>query len=105
MKYINGARLDDRALRVDWDEGFRDGRQWGRGHSGGQVRDEFRTDYDPGRGGYGYTTKIAQLNDEKRKSTGNEPGLEKKFRKSEDDDDYRRKTSRFKDEIKEEYDD
>ncbi|KAI6673022.1 hypothetical protein NL676_000928 [Syzygium grande] len=29
----------------DW--GFQEGRQWGRGRSGGQVRDEYRTDYDP----------------------------------------------------------
>ncbi|MCD7470467.1 Nuclear cap-binding protein subunit 2, partial [Datura stramonium] len=26
---------------------FQEGRQWGRGRSGGQVRDEYRTDYDP----------------------------------------------------------
>jgi nuclear cap-binding protein subunit 2 len=25
----------------------------GRGKSGGQVRDEYRNEYDPGRGGYG----------------------------------------------------
>ena len=30
-----------------------EGRQYGRGKTGGQVRDEYRTDYDPGRGGYG----------------------------------------------------
>jgi len=45
--------LDDRPIRVDFDWGFEEGRQWGRGRSGGQVRDEYRTDYDPGRGGYG----------------------------------------------------
>ena len=33
--------------------GFQEGRQFGRGKSGGQVRDEYRTDYDVGRGGYG----------------------------------------------------
>jgi hypothetical protein len=33
--------------------GFEEGRQFGRGKSGGQVRDEYRTDYDVGRGGYG----------------------------------------------------
>ena len=32
---------------------FLEGRQYGRGKTGGQVRDEYRTDYDPGRGGYG----------------------------------------------------
>ncbi|XP_020277210.1 nuclear cap-binding protein subunit 2 [Asparagus officinalis] len=53
VKYISGTILDDRPIRVDFDWGFEDGRQWGRGRSGGQVRDEYRTDYDPGRGGYG----------------------------------------------------
>lgn len=53
VKYINGTLLDDRPIRVDFDWGFREGRQYGRGRSGGQVRDEFRTDYDAGRGGYG----------------------------------------------------
>ncbi|OBZ75044.1 Nuclear cap-binding protein subunit 2 [Grifola frondosa] len=32
---------------------YREGRQFGRGKSGGQVRDEHRQDYDPGRGGWG----------------------------------------------------
>ncbi|KAL6985130.1 Nuclear cap-binding protein subunit 2 [Sarracenia purpurea var. burkii] len=53
VKYISGTILDDRPIRVDFDWGFQEGRQWGRGRSGGQVRDEYRTDYDPGRGGYG----------------------------------------------------
>lgn len=53
MFYINGTKLDDRIIRTDWDAGFIEGRQFGRGKSGGQVRDEYRTDYDSGRGGYG----------------------------------------------------
>ncbi|XP_072959592.1 nuclear cap-binding protein subunit 2 [Typha angustifolia] len=53
VKYISGTILDDRPIRADFDWGFEEGRQWGRGRSGGQVRDEYRTDYDPGRGGYG----------------------------------------------------
>lgn len=53
MWYINGTRLDDRIIRTDWDAGFIEGRQYGRGKSGGQVRDEYRTDFDPGRGGFG----------------------------------------------------
>ncbi|CAH2247838.1 nuclear cap-binding subunit 2 [Pelobates cultripes] len=53
MRYINGTRLDDRIIRTDWDAGFKEGRQYGRGKSGGQVRDEYRKDYDAGRGGYG----------------------------------------------------
>eukprot|EP00002_Diphylleia_rotans_P037328 TRINITY_DN8330_c0_g1_i1.p1 TRINITY_DN8330_c0_g1~~TRINITY_DN8330_c0_g1_i1.p1 ORF type:complete len:260 (+),score=49.30 TRINITY_DN8330_c0_g1_i1:68-847(+) len=52
IKYINGTRLDDRIIRTDWDTGFAEGRQYGRGRSGGQVRDEYRQDFDPGRGGF-----------------------------------------------------
>ncbi|CAF1279350.1 unnamed protein product [Rotaria magnacalcarata] len=52
MRYINQTRLDDRIIRTDWDAGFVDGRQFGRGRNGGQVRDEYRKDYDPGRGGF-----------------------------------------------------
>ncbi|XP_022919097.1 nuclear cap-binding protein subunit 2 [Onthophagus taurus] len=53
LRYVNGTRLDDRIVRTDWDAGFIEGRQYGRGKTGGQVRDEYRTDYDSGRGGYG----------------------------------------------------
>ncbi|EDO39952.1 predicted protein [Nematostella vectensis] len=52
MRYINGTRLDQRIIRTDYDAGFEEGRQYGRGKTGGQVRDEYRTDYDPGRGGF-----------------------------------------------------
>lgn len=37
VKYISGTILDDRPIRVDFDWGFEEGRQWGRGRSGGQV--------------------------------------------------------------------
>lgn len=37
-QYINGTMLDDRPIRVDFDWGFVEGRQFGRGRSGGQVR-------------------------------------------------------------------
>ena len=53
LKYIGGTKLDERIIRTDLDEGFAEGRQYGRGKSGGQVRDEYREEYDPGRGGYG----------------------------------------------------
>lgn len=53
MRYINGTRLDDRLIRTDWDPGFQPGRQYGRGSSGGQVRDDFRMDFDEARGGFG----------------------------------------------------
>lgn len=71
MKYIGGTKLDERIIRTDLDPGFVEGRQYGfvkqifwiissnanglfsRGKSGGQVRDEYRDEFDPGRGGYG----------------------------------------------------
>lgn len=37
-QYVNGTMLDDRPIRVDFDWGFVEGRQFGRGRSGGQVR-------------------------------------------------------------------
>ncbi|KAI4111087.1 MAG: hypothetical protein LQ339_000815 [Xanthoria mediterranea] len=49
MKYIGGTKLDERIIRTDLDPGFQEGRQYGRGKSGGQVRDEYRDQLDPGR--------------------------------------------------------
>ncbi|PVU91391.1 hypothetical protein BB561_004419 [Smittium simulii] len=54
VKYINGTKLDDRMIRTDLDPGFKEGRQFGRGKSGGQVRDEHREEYDKDRGGWGH---------------------------------------------------
>lgn len=53
LKYVGGTKLDERVIRCDLDEGFAEGRQYGRGKSGGQVRDEYREEFDPGRGGFG----------------------------------------------------
>jgi hypothetical protein len=61
VKYINGTKLDDRVIRADLDVGFAESRQFGRGPSGGQIRDEYRVDYDPGRGGYGKTVARENL--------------------------------------------
>ncbi|XP_030430986.1 nuclear cap-binding protein subunit 2 isoform X2 [Gopherus evgoodei] len=62
MRFINGTRLDDRIIRTDWDAGFKEGRQFGRGKTGGQVRDEYRTDYDVGRGGFGKIIQMQKTN-------------------------------------------
>lgn len=40
VRYINGTRLDDRIIRTDWDAGFVEGRQYGRGKHGGQVKEK-----------------------------------------------------------------
>ena len=50
LRYISGTKLDERIIRADLDPGYREGRQYGRGKSGGQVRDEMRDYFDPGRG-------------------------------------------------------
>lgn len=71
MKYVNGTKLDERIIRTDLDPGFREGRQYGRGRSGGQVRDEYRQEYDEGRGGYGRQMQReleAQRDKEQRKN-------------------------------------
>ena len=60
MKYIGGTKLDERIIRTDLDPGFEEGRQYGRGKSGGQVRDEYREDFDEGRGGLGRAIQAEQ---------------------------------------------
>jgi RNA recognition motif-containing protein len=37
MRYVSGTKLDERIIRCDLDLGYREGRQFGRGKSGGQV--------------------------------------------------------------------
>ena len=41
--------IDNNQVRADLDRGFDEGRQYGRGHSGGQVRDEAARRRDPSR--------------------------------------------------------
>lgn len=53
LRHISSTKLDERLIRCDLDPGYTEGRQYGRGRSGGQVRDEYRQEYDAGRGGWG----------------------------------------------------
>jgi len=53
VNLLNKTTFDDRVVRVDWDAGYNEGRQFGRGESGDQWRDDFRADNDPARGGEG----------------------------------------------------
>lgn len=46
---LSGTKLDGRVIRVELDAGFQPGRQYGRGISGGQVRDDRRNKSDPAR--------------------------------------------------------
>ncbi len=43
------TQLDGRIIRCDWDLGFSEGRQFGRGRTGAQVRDEMRSHNDKDR--------------------------------------------------------
>ena len=68
MKYLNETVCDDRIIRCDADGGFKPGRQYGRGKSGGQVRDERRRDIDLARGGVQIIQPNAQnMTGEKRR--------------------------------------
>lgn len=53
VKYLGDTKLEDRLVQIDLDPGFKEGRQFGRGASGGQVKDEQRFEYDSSRGGFG----------------------------------------------------
>ena len=76
MKYLSGTIVDERSIRVDIDWGFQEGRQYGRGRSGGQVRDEYRLDFDSGRGGYGKIvhTELEKMGGMKRKGRDDDDG-------------------------------
>ena len=50
LKFISNTVCDDQIIRCELDAGFIPGRQYGRGKSGGQVRDDRRVDIDPNRG-------------------------------------------------------
>ncbi|KAL0584142.1 hypothetical protein ABG067_006026 [Albugo candida] len=62
--FLTGTKLDNRVIRCEMDGGFTQGRQFGRGFSGGQVRDDRRSkdEYDPGRGGFGKADSESQPN-------------------------------------------
>jgi nuclear cap-binding protein subunit 2 len=39
---LNGLKLNSRVLKVDIDEGFKEGRQYGRGKEGGQLKEDLK---------------------------------------------------------------
>ena len=48
---LSGTLVDGRTVRVDWDPGFKEGRQFGRGRNGMQKRDAMRAELEAERGG------------------------------------------------------
>ena len=49
LNILNNTMLDCRIIRIDLDTGFEEGRQYGRGWSGAQKRDELTSKFDPDR--------------------------------------------------------
>jgi nuclear cap-binding protein subunit 2 len=108
QKFVNGTKLDERVVRTDVDPGFQAGRQYGRGRSGGQVRDEHREDYDEGRGGWGARIREQELREQNTRDVydgslsvpeGSHTyysSYSQNKRDREDDEDYGRR-SRFRD--------
>jgi nuclear cap-binding protein subunit 2 len=78
MRFINGTKLDDRIIRIDWDPGFVEGREYGRGMGGNQRRDQFRKDFDPGRGGYGLAAQMELMKKRQREQEREERFKNKK---------------------------
>lgn len=64
---LSGTKLEERVIRVDWDIGFKEGRQYGRGKGGGQKRDSMRTEFDKERGGYGHDDRDEDEEPRKRR--------------------------------------
>ncbi len=107
QKFLNETKVDERSIRTDVDPGFKEGRQYGRGSSGGQVRDEFRDDYDEGRGGWGSrrTERVQNVYDgdsiipkgslSYSSYSQYQPSYSKPKRDREDDDEYESR-SRFR---------
>ena len=72
---LSGTKLDGKIIRVELDAGFQPGRQYGRGASGGQVRDDRRARSDPARkrqklGSLNWTPPN-QVQQEKKQAEGN----------------------------------
>lgn len=111
IAFLSGAKLDGKVIRVELDAGFKPGRQYGRGASGGQVRDDRRrqsSGEDPKRRSFG-SNADGRLGFERRwqapeklpASADGYYGPGKRGRESNtDEDDFSRsnKTSRFKEE-------
>jgi nuclear cap-binding protein subunit 2 len=57
VAHLSETKLDGRVIRVELDAGFQPGRQYGRGVSGGQVRDDRRNRHDPARSGQRHRPK------------------------------------------------
>lgn len=53
VELLHGTKIEGMQIKVELDPGFTEGRQYGRGKTGGQVADHGRKGYDERRGGWG----------------------------------------------------
>ena len=72
---FDGSTLDERVIKVEIDPGFTEGRQYGRGNKGGQVRDEMRHGYDAHRGGEGGALGMQMQGGRDRRGGGGRGGM------------------------------
>ncbi|KAL7749078.1 nuclear cap binding complex subunit [Sorochytrium milnesiophthora] len=86
VRYINATKLDERPIRTDLDPGFREGRQFGRGRHGGQVRDQYRQTYDAGRGGWAPEAEEVQQHEQTYRGHYSTSGSKRRQRDDDDDD-------------------
>ena len=84
VNFLNSSILDSREIRVDWDTGFTEGRQYGRGRNGGQKRDEYKKHNDPQRSNYFQRKYNRDYDRENRKYFRRNYKGEKNEKKSED---------------------
>lgn len=96
LKFISGTVCDDRIIRCELDGGFKQGRQYGRGASGGQIRDERRTDVDFGRGGVAQKSILGKRNVQVREYERNDRSH---YQRHKDVDDFGRDRRRDRDEF------
>ena len=68
---LSGTKLDGRVIRVELDAGFQPGRQYGRGASGGQVRDERRGQADPARSAKRQKTAYSSSSNQSQQEANN----------------------------------
>lgn len=74
VELLHGTKIEGRQIKVELDPGFTEGRQYGRGKTGGQVADHNRKGYDPGRGGWS-----VQNNEQRQRGGGQHRGGRGRF--------------------------
>lgn len=88
VAHLTETKLDSRVIRVELDAGFQPGREYGRGVSGGQVRDDRRGRHDPARSGQRHRPKwTPPVKNEAEASTDNHYGPEGGDKRERDEDD------------------